>query len=70
VEKFCPEEKLSMVASFGGKPFVTVMSEMEYPQICKRDENGELVYRYGFIYNTLMKVRFVKEDCNEALLPS
>ena len=70
VEKTCPEEQLSMIAKYGNRPMIAVSSEMSYRQECKRNLNGELVFRYGFICNSLLKLSFIVNHCHESSLPA
>lgn len=42
---------------------------MPYRQIIQRDEEGELVFRYGFIFDTVFTVEFVEHHCQETSLP-
>lgn len=41
VKKCCPEEKLSVITQYAGRPLLAICSEMQYRQTCKRDEDGE-----------------------------
>lgn len=68
VKKLYPEEQLSLVVKYKGRPFIAPMSEISYCQRCKRKDDGSLIYSYGFICNTLMKLSFV-EQCRESALP-
>ena len=43
---------------------------MDYRSICKRNLDGELVYRNGFVFDTVMTVSFLSEHCGESSLPA
>lgn len=70
VEKSCPEERLSVVVNYGNRPFLAIDSEMDYRSICKRNLDGELVYRNGFVFDTVMTISFLSEHCGESSLPA
>lgn len=70
VEKCCPDEQLSMIVEYSGKPLLAVCSEMKYHQICKRDSNANLVYRYGFIFDSIISLDFLLNECTETSLPA
>lgn len=69
VEKSCPEEQLSVLVQYNHRPFMAIDSEMGYRKICKRNQFGEMVYRIGFVFDTIMTVSFLSEQCVEAALP-
>ena len=54
-----------MLVEYSKKPFLALCSEMNYRQICKRDNEGELVYRYGFIFDSILTVDFLAHQCME-----
>ena len=59
-----------MLVKYSKKPFLALCSEMNYRQICKRDNEGELVYRYGFIFDSILTVDFLAHQCMEMGLPA
>ena len=59
-----------MIVEYGGKPQLAIWSEMSYRQICKRDSEGELVYRYGFVFDTIITVNFLLKHGFEVALPA
>ena len=69
VEKSCPEERLSVLVQYKDRPFLAIDSEMNYRTICKRNMFGEMVYRMGFVFDTVMTVSFLSEQCVESALP-
>lgn len=54
----------------GKTPVIASNTEMAYRQTCRRMKNGELIYRYGFLINTVFSMKFLVEDCTEENLPS
>ena len=69
VEKSCPEEQLSVLVQYNHRPFMAIDSEMGYRKICKRNQFGEMVYRIGFVFDTIMTVSFLSTQCVESALP-
>lgn len=59
-----------MLVEYSKKPFLALCSEMNYRQICKRDTEGELVYRYGYIFDSILTVDFLSHQCMEIGLPA
>ena len=80
VKKCCPEEKLSVITQYAGRPLLAICSEMQYRQTCKRDENGEgravaggvgeMVFRYGFVFDSLFRLDFLLAKCTASALPA
>ena len=69
MEKCCPEERLSVLAQYAERPLLAIHSEMNYRQIIHRDEDGELVFRYGFIFDSIFTLDFISQQCRESSLP-
>lgn len=69
VEKSCPEERLSVLVQYNKRPFMAIDSEMGYRKICERNSAGDMVYRIGFVFDTVMTVSFLSEKCVESALP-
>ena len=67
VSKSCPEERVGVLCSLGGKPDIIEYYELPEDIASKRDENGELVYRYGVILNYLFSVKVLNEILSQKL---
>jgi hypothetical protein len=42
---------------------------MTYRQIIKRDQEGELIFRYGFIFDSVFSIDFITQHCQESSMP-
>ena len=48
---------------------MAIDSEMGYRKICERNSAGDMVYRIGFVFDTVVTVSFLSEKCVESALP-
>ena len=69
MEKCCPEERLSVLAEYAEHPLLAISSEMTYRQIIQRDQEGELIFRYGFIFDSVFSIDFITQHCQESSMP-
>ena len=58
-----------MIAQYSNHPLLAIHNEMSYRQIIRRDEEGGLVYRYGFIFDSVLTMDFIENHCQESSLP-
>ena len=63
VRKASPEERVGVMCQEDGKPSIVEYYEMTEEMVSQRDEQGELLYRFGVILNYLFRV-----DCLEEIM--
>ncbi len=63
VRKASPEERVGVMCREDGKPSIVEYYEMTEEMVSQRDEQGELLYRFGVILNYLFRV-----DCLEEIM--
>lgn len=56
VRKASPEERVGVMCQEDGKPSIVEYYEMTEEMVTQRDEQGELLYRFGVILNYLFRV--------------
>ena len=61
VRKAAPEERVGVMCQEDGKPSIVEYYEMTEEMVTKRDEQGELLYRFGVILNYLFRVDLLEE---------
>ncbi len=67
VAKAAPEERVGVLCLEDKHPSIVEYYEMTEEMIQSRDENGELLYRYGVILNYLFQVDALEQIMNENL---
>lgn len=61
VRKAAPEERVGVMCQEDGKPSIVEYYEMTEEMVTQRDEQGELLYRFGVILNYLFRVDLLEE---------
>ncbi len=61
VRKVAPEERVGVMCQEDGKPSIVEYYEMTEEMVTQRDEQGELLYRFGVILNYLFRVDLLEE---------
>ena len=61
VRKATPEERVGVMCQEDGKPSIVEYYEMTEEMVTQRDEQGELLYRFGVILNYLFRVDLLEE---------
>ena len=61
VRKVAPEERVGVMCQEDGKPSIVEYYEMTEEMGTQRDEQGELLYRFGVILNYLFRVDLLEE---------
>ena len=61
VRKATPEERVGVMCQEDGKPSIVEYYEMTEEMVTQRDEQGELLYRFGVILNYLCRVDLLEE---------
>ena len=67
VAKQRPEEKVGVLCLEDGKPSIVEYYELSEDMARERDENGELVYKYGVILNYLFRIEDLEKNLSENL---
>ena len=67
VAKAAPEERVGVLCLEDKHPSIVEYYEMTEEMVQSRDENGELLYRYGVILNYLFQVDALEQIMNENL---
>ena len=64
ITKSCPDERAGVLADYHGNTVVMEFGELDYELVCKRNDHGELVFKYGFTFDMLIRFSIVNELCN------
>ena len=67
VRKSCPEERVGVLCSLGGKPDIIEYYEIPKDIAAQQDEKGELKYPYGVILNYLFSVKVLNNILSQKL---
>lgn len=62
--KSCPDERAGVIADYRGNTVVLEFGELDYSIVCQRDEQGELLYKYGFTFDMLIRRDVIFNFCN------
>ena len=64
IQKICPDERAGVLADYRGNTVIMEFSELDYEMVCQRNEHGELLYKYGFTFDMLIRCDVVFAYCN------
>lgn len=67
VSKAEPEERVGVLCLEDGMPSIVEYYEMTDEMRTRRDENGDLSYKYGVILNYLFNINKLEEICNNKM---